>query len=187
MSELENLLIKNSNSSLDSLIDSLANWSKKSLTFQNAVETVEKIGKLAERLETEKNYYKTKSEDTIKNFWKIKLTAEQMEGLDMDTLKEYCDGYFAPYFVWNWEGETKASQLVVATCKLVYKYYNDGDRYDKKSVNPMGTFANWIRRHCFKLIWGDDYELKLRHILINAVLNLENYKDQPKIWTIYSY
>ena len=187
MTELENLLIKNSNSSLDSLIDSLSNWSKKSLTFQNAVETVEKLGHLVNRLESEKDYYKTKSEDTIKNFWKIKLNYEQMEALPMEALREYADWYFAPYFVWNWEWETKASQLVIATSKLVYKYYNDGDRYDKKSVNPMWTYANWIRRHCFKLLGGDNYELKLRHIIINAILNLDDYKNKPKVWTIYSY
>ncbi len=68
MTELNDLLIRNSNSSLDSLLDSLSNWSKKSLTFQNAVETVEKMGQLIDRLEREKDYYKTKSEDTIKNF-----------------------------------------------------------------------------------------------------------------------
>lgn len=112
---------------------------------------------------------------------------ENLNNLTMDELRELGDKCFKPYFVSQWEGETKASQLVIATCKLVYKYYNDGDRYDKKSVNPMGTYANWIRKHCFKLIWGDDYELKLRHILTNAILTVDNYKDKPKVWTIYSY
>ena len=43
MTELETLLIRNSETSLNGLISSLENWNKKSLTFQNAVETVEKV------------------------------------------------------------------------------------------------------------------------------------------------
>ena len=110
-----------------------------------------------------------------------------LEQLGMDELRELGEKQFKPYFVSQWEGETKANQLVTATCKLVYKYYNDGDRYDRKSVNPMWTYANRIRKHCFKLIWGTDYEEKLRHILINAILTVDEYKDKQKVWTIYSY
>lgn len=112
---------------------------------------------------------------------------ENLNEMTMNELRNYAEQVFKPYFVIEWEGETKASQLVIATCKLVYKYYNDGDRYDRKSVNPMGTYANRIRKHCFKLIGGNDYELKLRHILVNAIENVEKYGDKPKVWTIYSY
>lgn len=110
-----------------------------------------------------------------------------LDQLEMDELKEYWDKVFKPYRVDHWEWETKASQLVIATCKLVYKYYNDWDRYDRKSVNPMGTYANRIRRHCFKLIGWNNYEEKLRHILTNAILNVDKYKNKPKVWTIYEY
>ena len=115
------------------------------------------------------------------------MTKEQLENLTMDELREYGDKVFEPYRVDHWEGETKATQLAIATSKLVYKYYNDGDRYDRKSVNPMGTYANRIRKHCFKLIGGTDYEEKLRFILINAIEKIDQYANKPKVWTIYEY
>lgn len=47
------------------------------------------------------------------------------------------------------EGETKASQLVTAINKLVYKWYNDGDVYDNTYYlngwwNDLSSYANWI-------------------------------------------
>lgn len=47
------------------------------------------------------------------------------------------------------EGETKATQLVTAISKLVYKWYNDGDVYDNTAYmegwcNDLSSYANWI-------------------------------------------
>jgi hypothetical protein len=47
------------------------------------------------------------------------------------------------------EGETKATQLVTAITKLVYKWYNDGDVYDNRYsmdgwCNDLSSYANWI-------------------------------------------
>lgn len=47
------------------------------------------------------------------------------------------------------EGETKATQIVTAICKLVYKYYNDGDIFDNTYElvnygNDLSSYANWL-------------------------------------------
>lgn len=47
------------------------------------------------------------------------------------------------------EGETMATQIVTAVCKLVYKWYNDGDVFDNTSwldgwCNDLSNYANWI-------------------------------------------
>lgn len=47
------------------------------------------------------------------------------------------------------EGGTKATQLVTAISKLVYKWYNDGDVYDNTAYmdgwcNDLSSYANWI-------------------------------------------
>ena len=50
------------------------------------------------------------------------------------------------------EGETKASQMVTAINKLVYKWYNDGDVYDNTCYlqgwcNDLSSYANWLAGH----------------------------------------
>ncbi len=47
------------------------------------------------------------------------------------------------------EGDTKASQLVTAVNKLVYKWYNDGDVFDTTGAmdgwaNDLSSYANWL-------------------------------------------
>ena len=48
------------------------------------------------------------------------------------------------------EGETIATQTVTAICKLVYKWYNDGDVYDNVHshmtgwANDLSSYANWL-------------------------------------------
>ena len=53
------------------------------------------------------------------------------------------------------EGETKATQIVTAVNKLVYKYYNDGDVFDNTMFpelygNDLTDYANWIYKHTKK-------------------------------------
>ena len=50
------------------------------------------------------------------------------------------------------EGETKASQIVTAVNKLVYKWYNDGDVFDTSYAlegwaNDLSDYANWLYEH----------------------------------------
>lgn len=47
------------------------------------------------------------------------------------------------------EGETKASQIVTAINKLVYRWYNDGDIFDNTYglsgwANDLSSYANWL-------------------------------------------
>jgi hypothetical protein len=137
------------------------------------------MGDLTNRLERERDYYKGKSENILGCFALVHLTAEQLEELPIDILREYADAVFQPYFVREGEGETKASQLVTACCKIVYRYYNDGDRYDRAS-GGLGTYSAWIRKHCFKLKTSDNYEEKLKYLIIRTIENVEKYANEPK-------
>ena len=47
------------------------------------------------------------------------------------------------------QGDTKATQIVTAISKLVYKWYNDGDVFDntyflKGWANDLSSYANWL-------------------------------------------
>ena len=59
---------------------------------------------------------------------------------------------FEKYLPDRGEGETKATQIVTAVCKLVYKWYNDGDVFDNSYVlegwaNDLSDYANWLWEH----------------------------------------
>ena len=71
------------------------------------------------------------------------------------------------------EGDSKATQLVTAVNKLVYKWYNDGDVYDNTGAlegweNDLSSYANWIYKYnpsyrslldrVFECYTDDDYE-----------------------------
>lgn len=62
-----------------------------------------------------------------------------------DKFDSVCDKYLPV----SGEGETVATQIVTAVCKLVYKWYNDGDVYDNTYslggwVNDLSSYANWL-------------------------------------------
>ena len=47
------------------------------------------------------------------------------------------------------QGDTMATQIVTATTKLVYKWFNDGDVYDNTRYmdgwcNDLSPYANWL-------------------------------------------
>ena len=47
------------------------------------------------------------------------------------------------------EGDNMATQMVTAVCKLVYKWYNDGDVFDNTHglegwANDISSYANWL-------------------------------------------
>ena len=59
---------------------------------------------------------------------------------------------FDKYLPVRGEGETKATQIVTAVCKLVYKWYNDGDVFDNSYAlegwaNDLSDYANWLWEH----------------------------------------
>ena len=50
------------------------------------------------------------------------------------------------------EGDNVATQAVVATTKLIYKWFNDGDVYDNRYAlqgwaNDLSSYANWLYEH----------------------------------------
>ena len=50
------------------------------------------------------------------------------------------------------EGETMATQIATAVCKLIYKWYNDGDVYDNTAylegwANDLSSYANWLAEY----------------------------------------
>ena len=100
------------------------------------------------------------------------------------------------------EGETKATQIVTAINKLVYKWYNDGDVFDNTHYlvgwwNDLSSYANWLEHHTDKAsdilhkiskCYDDgDYEDLLKE-LADTLLD-ENYLEEQdqigKEGTIY--
>ena len=99
------------------------------------------------------------------------------------------------------EGETKASQIVTAVNKLVYKWYNDGDVFDNTYhlegwANDLSSYANWLAEYtdvgeildsienCY---YESEYENLLKY-LADKLLNEEYLVEQneiEKIGTIY--
>lgn len=99
------------------------------------------------------------------------------------------------------EGETKATQVVTAVNKLIYKWYNDGDVYDntralKGWCNDLSDFANWLYKNTDQKallvgIWQctceDDYENLLQNLADN-LLDMNKLlwqNDEAKIGSIY--
>ena len=106
------------------------------------------------------------------------------------------------YMPMRGEGETKATQIVTAVNKLIYKYYNDGDVFDnthylKGWANDLSDYANWLYHHadvrnildkittCFS---DGDYEELLKE-LADKLLDEEYLAKQnefEKVESIYN-
>lgn len=99
------------------------------------------------------------------------------------------------------EGETMATQIVTATAKLVYKWFNDGDVYDNTGfmdgwVNDLSDYANWLAKYAgagkiLDKIWrclGEDDYTELLYELCESLLDdedLEKWNQQPAQGSIY--
>lgn len=100
------------------------------------------------------------------------------------------------------EGDTKASQLVTAVNKIIYKWYNDGDVFDNTGAmegwaNDLSSYANWLYKYipisrsildeiydCFN---DGEYE-DLLYSLASATLDdedVENLAEESKEGSIY--
>ena len=108
---------------------------------------------------------------------------------------------FEKYLPDRGEGETKATQIVTAVCKLVYKWYNDGDVYDNSYAlegwaNDLSDYANWLWEHTeanellediFNCYNNDNYEDLLKKIA-DMLLDedfLAEQNEVEKVGTIY--
>lgn len=92
------------------------------------------------------------------------------------------------------EGETKATQIVTAINKLIYKYYNDGDVFDNTHylegwANDLSGYANWLYYHTntqnildkvVHCMTEEDYEDLLKE-LADKLLNEEYLTEQNKL------
>ena len=110
------------------------------------------------------------------------------------------DGIMEKYLPVRGEGETKATQIVTAVNKLVYKWYNDGDVFDNTHyltgwANDLSDYANWLLDNTnaeilYKIAYcyhDDDYEDLLKTLADN-LLNEEYLAEQnkvDKVGTIY--
>ena len=106
------------------------------------------------------------------------------------------DGINDKYLPERGEGNTKATQIVTAVNKLVYKWYNDGDVFDntkylKGWANDLSDYANWLYTNTTedtKLILNtvyncfDDSEYEdLLQELTNELFKEEYLAEQDKI------
>ena len=100
------------------------------------------------------------------------------------------------------EGDTKATQIVTAVNKLVYKWYNDGDVFDNTGyltgwANDLSSYANWLYQNTDanvqNILYGvfdcneSDYEDLLKE-LADLLLDekvLEEYEKEPAVGSIY--
>ena len=119
--------------------------------------------------------------------------------------RSYFDKYDAidgKYLPAHGEGETRASQIVTAVTKLVYKWYNDGDVFDNTYLlngwcNDLSSYANWLDKYtdnasCILCKIKDctrdgDYEDLLKE-LVDTLENekyLEEMNKEPIVGSIY--
>lgn len=144
--------------------------------------------------------------DQLKDHTEKKTESKKLtEGVSWEYYNKF-DGVNDKYFVPSGEGETLASQIVVAINQLIYKWYNDGDVYDNSSpcgltggANDMSSYANWLAKYVdgakeildtiFNLDYGDEgeYEKILRR-LADEYLDLDFLKtaEVPKEGSIYN-
>lgn len=100
------------------------------------------------------------------------------------------------------EGDTMATQIVVAVNKLIYKWYNDGDVYDNTGslegfANDLSSYANWLYKYVPEsksiLIgvtdcYNDSQYERLLKKLADTILDeedLEHYSEKPKVGSVY--
>ena len=89
------------------------------------------------------------------------------------------------------KADSVAGELVRATSRIAYRYYNDGDLlgvgYGRETVNPAGRFlrayGNESIRHCVEHLWGAledrDYKFYL-HWLIQLVVDKVEFEPELK-------
>lgn len=131
----------------------------------------------------------------------IRNTKRLNEGVDWSYFNKF-DKYDEPYLPSQGEGETKATQAVTASTKLVYKWYNDGDVYDNSCyldgwANNLSSYANWLAKYIdgaqpildrvFEAKNDSDYEEILKDLcdLIYTDEFLEKLNKEPKEGSIY--
>lgn len=117
------------------------------------------------------------------------MTDTTIDLMNNHSLKQLENEFNKKIEQWNylpdeWEWLTKATQLATAICKIDYRYYNDGDRYDRTS--EIWTYANRIHNHCFKLKRFSNYEDNLKYMLIMWISIIDSLSDVRAEWSVYT-
>ena len=122
-------------------------------------------------------------------------------GVDWEYFDKFKD-ITEKYLPFKGEGENMATQIVTATNKLVYKWYNDGDVYDNHYgmigwCNDLSSYANWLHQYAkgTSEILNQirdckthaEYEQILKTLtdLTNTEEYLKEYEKQKKCESIY--
>lgn len=114
-----------------------------------------------------------------------------------DKFDAVCDKYLPA----SGEGDTFATQIVTAVCKLVYKWYNDGDVYDNTHYmhgwcNDLSSYANWLRQYAGAKYILDNIDEVMNDAEYEQILadiadslldeeNLAELNNKDKVGTIY--
>ena len=114
-----------------------------------------------------------------------------------DKFDAICDKYLPV----SGEGDTVATQIVTAVCKLIYKWYNDGDVFDNTHYmngwcNDLSSYANWLRQYAgvkyildnIDEVMNDGEYEQLLADLADTLLDeekLSELNNQDKVGTIY--
>ena len=113
------------------------------------------------------------------------------------------DGICDKYLPVRGEGNTVAAQIVTAVCKLVYKWYNDGDVFDnthflKGWANDLSSYANWLRKYTESARYildnidsiktSEEYEQMLADLADTLLKDeyLESMLKEEKIGSVYN-
>lgn len=92
------------------------------------------------------------------------------------------------------EGNNMAQQAVAAMCKLVYKWYNDGDIYDTTNyhldgwANDLSSYANWLHANTcianeLEGIYTANSEADYEHVLARCADKLMNEQGLAELAT----
>ena len=124
-----------------------------------------------------------------------------IEQLNQLTTSESLYGHLTDqYMPSRGQGENKAQQLVTATNKILYKWYNDGDTIDCNG-NYLTSYANWIEtnfkdtKSIFDAAVGIGYNddayitdvlIPLTKFTFNESL-LSELEKQSSVGSIYNY
>lgn len=132
----------------------------------------------------------------------MKRVINASSGVDLNYYDKFED-QIAIYLPVSGEGNTFATQIVTAICKLVYKYYNDGDVYDNTHglegwYNDLSDYANWLHTYLpecrnilskisdtFNEAGYENILRELSDLLLDESL-LSAYNSMPKLGSIYN-
>ena len=99
------------------------------------------------------------------------------------------------------EGKTKATQIVTAVNKLIYKFYNDGDVFDNNYglegwANDLSTYANWLLNRAgvkelnkiYDIRTEDEYSELLLKVAVKCLNEdfLSSFNEEPASGSIYN-